>query len=61
MKTAVMLVGLAAVFASGLACAKIFDSISGRSDEAAVPAAADKCAGLTGQAKIDCEQGAASR
>lgn len=59
MKTAVMLLGLAAIFASGVACAKIFDSITGRSNEAAVPAAApggtDPCAGLTGQARTDCE------
>jgi hypothetical protein len=56
MKTAVMLFGLAAVFASGIACAKIFDSMTGRSDEAAVPAAADPCAGLDGQAQADCEK-----
>lgn len=61
MKTTVMLLGLAAVFASGLACAKIFDSVSGRKDEAAVPVAATPCAGLTGQAKADCEQSGATR
>jgi len=59
MKTTLMLLGLAAIFASGVACAKIFDSITGGSDKAAVPAAApasaDPCAGLTGQARTDCE------
>jgi hypothetical protein len=62
MKTTVMLLGLAAVFASGIACAKIFDSLTGSSDSAAIPAATPAakpaCDGLTGQAKIDCEQGA---
>jgi hypothetical protein len=53
MKSAVMLFGLAAVFASGVACAKLFSSSS--PDPAAVPAS---CAGLTGQAKIDCEKNA---
>ena len=61
MKTTVMLLGLAAVFASGIACAKIFDSMSGGSDAAAVPAATPAakpaCDGLSGQARIDCEQG----
>ena len=65
MKTTVMLFGLAAVFASGVACAKIFDSVTGRSDASAVPAAApapaDPCAGLTGQAKTDCEAPGAAR
>lgn len=62
MKTAVMLLGLAAVFASGVACAKIYHSLTGGGDDAAVPAAAATpakapCDGLTGQAKADCEQG----
>ena len=61
MKTAVMLLGLAAVFASGIACAKIFDSMTGGgSDSAAVPAATPAaqppCATLVGQAKTDCER-----
>lgn len=56
MKTAVMLVGLAAVFASGIACAKLFSNSS--SDSAAVPATSAPCAGLTGQAKTDCEKNA---
>lgn len=64
MKTAVMLFGLAAVFASGIACARIYHSITGGGDDAAaVPAAtpaaapaAAPCDGLTGQAKVDCEQ-----
>lgn len=59
MKTTLMLLGLAATFAAGIACAKIFDSSGGGSDKAAVPAAAaasaDPCAGLTAQAKTDCE------
>jgi hypothetical protein len=60
MKTAVMLLGLAAVFASGVACAKIFDSMTGGSDPAAVPAATPAaqppCSTLVGQAKSDCER-----
>lgn len=64
MKTAVMLVGLAAVFASGVACAKIYHSLTGGSDDAAVPAAAATpakapCDGLSGQALADCERGSA--
>jgi hypothetical protein len=63
MKTAVMLIGIAAVFASGVACAKIYHSLTGGSDDAAVPAAAATpakapCAGLSGQALTDCESGA---
>ena len=49
-KTIVMLTGLAAVFAVGTACSSMF---SGGSDPAP---AADPCAGLSGQAKADCEQ-----
>jgi hypothetical protein len=58
MKTPVMLFGLAAVFAAGIACANIFGSSSRSSDPAAVPAASGPCAGLTGQAKADCEKNA---
>jgi len=53
MRSAIMLFGLATVFASGIACAKVFSSSS--PDPAAVPAS---CAGLTGQAKADCEKNA---
>lgn len=61
MKTAVMLLGLAAVFASGVACAKIYHSLTGGPADDAVPAAAatPACAGLTGEALADCEQSAA--
>jgi hypothetical protein len=46
-----MLTGIAAVFAVGTACAGVFTK---KDDTAAstVPA----CAGLEGQAKIDCEK-----
>lgn len=47
MKTAVMLTGLAAVFAVGVAC-------MGFSSKSPEPAAA--CAGLEGQALADCEK-----
>jgi hypothetical protein len=48
-KTTVNVLALAFVFAAGVACFGMF----GGSKDDAVPA---KCAGLTGQAKIDCEQ-----
>lgn len=47
MKTSVMLAGLAAVFALGVAC-------MGFSSKAPEPATA--CAGLEGQALADCEK-----
>jgi hypothetical protein len=49
MKTIVMLLGLALVTSAALACF----SMSGA--DADRPAAQDSCAGLQGQAKIDCE------
>lgn len=50
-KDMLMLLGVAAVFAAGTACAGLFTK---KDDTAAstVPA----CAGLEGQAKVDCEQ-----
>lgn len=50
-KTILMLVGLAAVFAAGTACFGIFTRTD--SSEAS---RVEACAGLSGQAKIDCEQ-----
>ncbi len=51
MKTIAMLIGLAGVFAVIVACAGMF-SKSPPPAETQVEA----CAGLSGQAKIDCEQ-----
>jgi hypothetical protein len=51
MKTALMLTGLAAVFLTMTACFGLF-SKEPPPAESEVPA----CAGLSGQAKIDCEQ-----
>lgn len=51
-KTIVMLLGLAGVFAAGTACFGLFSSSSPPPPET-TPAA---CAGLSGQAKTDCEQ-----
>jgi uncharacterized membrane protein len=51
MKTIVMLIGLAAAFAAITACFGMF-SKSPPPAETQVEA----CAGLSGQAKIDCEQ-----
>jgi hypothetical protein len=51
-KTIVMLVGLGGVFAAGIACMGLFAPQSDRSE----PSRVEACAGLSGQAKIDCEQ-----
>lgn len=51
MKTATMLLGLAGVFAAGTACFGLFT----RTDPGAETSVA-ACAGLSGQAKTDCEQ-----
>jgi hypothetical protein len=51
MKTVVMLIGLAAAFAAITACFGMF-SKSPPDAETQIEA----CAGLSGQAKIDCEQ-----
>ena len=51
MKTIVMLIGLAGAFAAIVACSGMF-SKSPPPAETQVQA----CAGLSGQAKIDCEQ-----
>lgn len=50
-KTIVMLLGLAGVFAAGSACMGLF---TGRSDRAE-PSAVEACAGLSGEARTDCE------
>lgn len=50
MKTFLMLLGLAGVFAFGTACFGLFDS-GKRSPGTTVEA----CAGLSGDAKADCE------
>ena len=50
-KTTVMLLGLAAVFAAGVACFGLFT----RTDPSA-QTQSEACAGLSGQAKIDCEK-----
>jgi hypothetical protein len=52
MKTIVMLLGLAGVFAAGTACFGLFSSSKPEPSDTTVEA----CAGLSGQAKIDCEQ-----
>jgi hypothetical protein len=49
-KTILMLLGLAAVFAAGTACFGIFT----RSDSSEA-SLVEACAGLSGQAKVDCE------
>jgi hypothetical protein len=51
-KTVLMLTGLAGVFAVGTACSGMFS----KADDPAPPAAGQACAGLTGQARTDCEQ-----
>ncbi len=49
-KTVLMIVGLASVLAVGTAC---FRLLTGRDDKAA--SSVEACAGLSGQAKTDCE------
>lgn len=51
MKTLVMLAALATVLGAGTACFRLF----GGSDAPAKEAEIEACAGLSGQAKIDCE------
>lgn len=51
-KTMLMLLGLAGVFAAGTACFGLFSSDSPRPTQGEVEA----CAGLSGQAKVDCER-----
>ncbi len=51
-KTMLMLLGLAGVFAAGTACFGLFSSDSPRPPQGEVEA----CAGLSGQAKVDCER-----
>ena len=51
-KTVLMLIGLAGVFAAGTACFGLFSSHTPPPAETEVEA----CAGLSGQAKIDCER-----
>ncbi len=50
-KDTLMLLGIAAVLAAGTACSGLFT----KKDDAAA-SAVPACAGLEGQAKIDCEQ-----
>jgi hypothetical protein len=51
-KTILMLLGLAGVFAAGTACFGLFSS----SSTPPSPTGAEACAGLSGQAKVDCER-----
>jgi len=51
MKTAVMLIGLSAAFAVITACFGLFSK-----DAPPAETKVEACAGLSGQAKIDCEQ-----
>jgi hypothetical protein len=51
-KTTLMLLGLAGVFAAGTACFGLFSSDSSKPPAGQVEA----CAGLSGQAKVDCER-----
>lgn len=50
-KTLSMLLGLAGVFLAGTACFGLFT----RTDSSA-RSTVEECAGLEGQAKVDCEQ-----
>lgn len=50
-KTLAMLLGLAGVFLAGTACFGLF---TGTDSSARSPV--EECAGLAGQAKVDCEQ-----
>jgi hypothetical protein len=52
MKTLWMVLGLAGVFAAGTACFGLFAPRSERPEDPAVK----ECAGLSGQAKLDCER-----
>lgn len=51
-KTILMAAALGGVFLLGTACAGLFTKTSDRS----APSAVEACAGLSGQAKADCEQ-----
>lgn len=50
-KTILMLIGLASVFAGGVACFGLFGS-----SEPSEGTAIEACAGLSGAAKADCER-----
>ena len=52
MKTVLMLLGLASVFAAGTACFGLFGPRSDRPEGTTV----ETCAGLSGEAKADCER-----
>ncbi|MGH6691657.1 MAG: hypothetical protein ACREF4_13375 [Gammaproteobacteria bacterium] len=52
MKTLLMLLGLAGVFAAGTACFGLFIPRSDRSEDPT----AEACEGLSGEAKADCER-----
>ena len=51
-KTTIMLIGLATAVAAGTACFGLFSSSKSEPEETQIEA----CAGLSGQAKIDCEK-----
>jgi hypothetical protein len=51
-KTLLMVLGLAGAFAAGTACFGLFSSRSDRPEGTTV----EECAGLSGQAKEDCER-----
>jgi hypothetical protein len=51
-KTILMLTALGGVFLLGTACAGLFTKTSDQSESSKVAA----CAGLSGQAKVECEQ-----
>jgi hypothetical protein len=51
-KRMTMLLGLAGVFLAGTACFGLFASREDSAREAEIP----ECAGLSGQARVDCEQ-----
>lgn len=50
-KTTLMILSLAGVFLFGTACFGLFGS-----SKPAAPSAVAECAGLSGQARVDCEQ-----
>ncbi|HZR82358.1 MAG TPA: hypothetical protein VFD92_14795 [Candidatus Binatia bacterium] len=56
LKTALMIAGLAALLGASTACFGLFSK-----DDPDRPAVRSSCAGLTGQAKADCEKRAASQ
>jgi hypothetical protein len=52
MKNLLMIIGLAGVFAAGIACFGLFTPSSDRPEGTTIEA----CAGLSGEAKADCER-----